>query len=337
MTDHVVLPRRGRGRQSAAAEAAYESTLERFCAQILQIRSRLDFKVSSRGWCYILEEYGLLKGDFNKAQALIAQCRKDGLLPLDIVAEDSARESMNLEFIDGTSIEEEAQSILDYVEEAHHHYTPLSFWENQDCYVEMLVEKVDLKSLFARICAQYHVPIANARGWSDINSRAAMMERFSRWEDEGKRCVLLYCGDHDPGGLQISDFLRANLWALTEAVDYLPSDLIIKRFGLNHDFIAEQGLTWIDNLETGSGKRLDDPQHPDHHKLFVQDYLERFGARKVEANSLVVRPEAGRELCRQAILKFVDEDAPTLYREKLAPLREQVRKEVARLLEEARS
>jgi hypothetical protein len=42
------------------------------------------------GWCYQLEEYGLYKGDLNKAQALITNCRKSGLLPLEIVAEDSA-------------------------------------------------------------------------------------------------------------------------------------------------------------------------------------------------------------------------------------------------------
>jgi hypothetical protein len=39
----------------------------------------------------------------------------------------------------------------------------------------------------------------------------------------------------------------------------------------------------------------------------------------------VVRPEAGRALCRQAILRYVREDAPEAYEERLAPLREQVR------------
>ena len=46
-----------------------------------------------------------------------------------------------------------------------------------------------------------------------------------------------------------------------------------------------RNLTWIDNLETASGGRLDDPGHPDHKKFYVQDYLARFGARKVEARA----------------------------------------------------
>jgi hypothetical protein len=333
MAAPIEFPWRGRGRQSAEAEARYEEQLQAFCAAILEINSSLDFQVSARGWCYILEEYGLNKGDFDKAQTLMAQCRKDGLLPLNIVAEDSAREFINVEDIDSTSFEEEAEVILDYVKQAHHHYTPMSFWENQEFFVQMLVEKIDLKSLFAKVCTKYHIPIANTRGWADINSRAAMMERFAEWEEEGKRCVLLYCGDHDPGGLQISEYLRSNLWELTEAVDYMPSDLVIDRFGLNYDFIIENNLTWIDNLETGSGQRLDHPRHKDHHKPYVQDYLKQFGARKVEANALVVRPEAGRALCEQAILNYVDPNVAEDYGLKLAEMRDELRVEVQRLLE----
>ena len=169
----------------------------------------------------------------------------------------------------------------------------MSFWDDQDYYLQMLVEKIDLRSLFSRICDSYHVPLANSGGWADINGRAAMMRRFAEWEARGKRCVLLYCGDHDPGGLNISGFLRSNLADLSGAVGWSPDNLIIDRFGLNFDFIEAQGLTWIDNLETGAGGRLDDPRHPDHDKAYVQDYLRRFGVRKVEANALVARP-AGR-------------------------------------------
>lgn len=196
--------------------------------------------------------------------------------------------------------------------------------------MEMWVEKIDLRSLFLPVCEQYKVPIANCRGWSDLNMRAAMMRRFAQHEAEGRQCVLLYCGDHDPAGLQISSFIKGNLGELAGAVGWSPANLIVDRFGLNADFILKNNLTWIDNLETGSGKRLDDPRHPDHRKPYVQDYIERFGVRKVEANALVVRPEAGRELCRQAILNYVPERAPDLYEQKLAPWREQLRNEIKR-------
>ncbi len=103
---------------------------------------------------------------------------------------------------------------------------------------------------------------------------------------------------------------------------------------MNFDFIEENNLTWIENLETSSGGRLDSPRHPDHYKPYVQSYLEQYGARKVEANALVVRPEAGRELCQQAILKYVNDDAPQGYQDRLGSHQDAVRDEVHRLLEE---
>jgi hypothetical protein len=143
---------------------------------------------------------------------------------------------------------------------------------------------------------------------------------------------LLQCGDHDPGGLQISNFLRSNMEDLSNAVGWGPDNLIIERLGLNADFIRRHRLTWIDNLETSSGGRLDDPKHPDHFKPYVQDYLKRFGARKVEANALVVRPEAGRNLCLESILRHVPADAVERYDRKLASTQRKAKREIARLL-----
>ncbi|WP_235920885.1 hypothetical protein [Brucella anthropi] len=330
----LILPRRPRGRMNAAKEAEYQEARAAFCAAMIEIRSRLDFSIGSRGWCYILEEYGLDKGDFDSAQALISDCRKTGELPLDIVADDDAREFINLEALDGTTPDEEAARVIEYVQRAHRSYWPVSFWDYQHCYVQMAVEKIDLKSLFAPVCAEYRVPLANMRGSSDINSRAAMMRRFAKHEAEGRQCVLLYAGDHDPAGLRISDFLHKNLSDLSNAVGWNPERLIIDRFGLNADFIHRHGLTWIDNLETGSGGRLDDPRHPDHRKAYVQDYLAEHGARKVEANALVTRPQAGRQLCRDAILKYVDaEHSVEAYQTEIAHQQGLVEQAITRMME----
>jgi hypothetical protein len=328
-------PRRGKGRLSAEAQLAYEGLLAEFCETIRQIRSTLDFEVSSRGWCYILEEYiGLVKGDFDEAQQLINDCCKSGLLPIGICAQDGARTADNLEDLDDDDADEEARSWLRTIRNAHRHYTPFSFWRDQDFYVEMGVEKIDLKSLFADVCEEFHLAITNMRGWNDINSRAEMMLRFKEWEECGKRCVLLYCGDHDPGGLQISSQIMSNLKDLRKAVGWDPSNLIIDRFGLNYEFIEANNLSWIDNLETSSGGRLDDPRHRDHLKTYVQDYIQRFGARKVEANALVVRPMEGRRLCRDAILKYVPARSLADYEAALDADRRKLGAEIVRLLRE---
>jgi hypothetical protein len=103
--------------------------------------------------------------------------------------------------------------------------------------------------------------------------------------------------------------------------------LIIDRFGLNEDFIEANGLLWIDGLRTGGGKyNLEDQRHPDHYKPLVQDYLTRYGARKVEASALVAHFEASRQLCRDAIEKYVDPDAIRRHKTELQVERRKVRK-----------
>jgi hypothetical protein len=333
----TTLPKRSRGRLNGAAEEAYQADLRTFCDRILEIRSRL-FEVGSRGWCYLLEgEHIITKGEFDIAERLIVRCRKTGDLPLDICAEDAKRSAEGIERLDDRDVEDEADAIIEYTHTAYQDYTPVSFWDELNVYVEMATEKWDLRSLFSRVAREFRIGIQNVGGWADLNVRAGMMRRFREWEAKGKRCVLLYCGDHDPGGLQISGFLRDNLEELAPAVGWSPKNLLIERFGLDYEFIEANRLTWIDNLETSTGKSLADPKHPDHLKPYVQTYLKRFGARKVEANALVAHPENGRELCRQAILRYVPEHALQSYEARLATFRREPRDAVARRLNGSRA
>jgi hypothetical protein len=124
------------------------------------------------------------------------------------------------------------------VQNTYLRYAPISSWDDLDYYIEMWVEKIDLKSLFLPVCKTYKISIANCRGWSDLNI--------------GPR-VFLYCGDHNSAGLQISSSIRSNLAELAGAVGWRPNDLIVDRSSLNADFIFENDLTWIDNLKTGTG------------------------------------------------------------------------------------
>jgi len=85
------IPKRRRGRQSTALAEAYRADLVAFCEALEAIDNTLDIKVSSRGWCYALEEHGLGKDEFDYAQRLINDCRKSGLLPVDFTASDIDR------------------------------------------------------------------------------------------------------------------------------------------------------------------------------------------------------------------------------------------------------
>jgi hypothetical protein len=73
--DATTLPVRKPGRPSPAAAALYQAHLTAWCSHIIELQSRLDFRVNSRGWCYLLEN--------DNAQKLVNDCRKSGDLPLD--------------------------------------------------------------------------------------------------------------------------------------------------------------------------------------------------------------------------------------------------------------
>jgi hypothetical protein len=329
----IPMPRRKRGAQSAEAKATFERDLSEWCQEIIRIAETMDYKIGARDWCYVLEVAGsITKGEFDAAERLITECRKDGHLPVDITCIDNGRPTANLVYIDRTSVKEEAADIIERALNGSRSYHPFSVWENQEFFVQVAVEKMGIYSLFEKPTAAFDVPMVNIGGWSDVNSRVELMRRFKYWEARGKQCVLLAFTDHDPGGLHIANFLLDNLAELSDAVGWSPDNLFIDRFGLKADFIRKHRLTWIDNLETSSGLQLDDPGHADHHKDYVQSYIKKFGVRKVEANALVVCPEAGRELCRQAILKYVGLAAVADYRRRLSSEQNKVRLAVRRLL-----
>lgn len=315
----LALPSRGKDRKQGLIDLA---------EKLKEIDQQIGFKVSSRGWCYQLEQFGLInKGEFDYVQDLIVDCRKKGYLPIDFVMEDEGRKFLGIEIPDGRTPLEYMKRYITLLLDSQEWYTP-DWWEGEEYYIQMLGEKIDLKTLFRPVCEEYHIPIATSKGWSSMLQRGEFARRFKEAEGQGLKCVLLYCGDHDPDGGRISDKIRKNLEDLTDIVwgsgetGYDPANLNIDRFGLDYDFIVANDFTWIDNLITGSGKDLASPSHPNYHLPYVQNYLKRFGPRKCEANALVVRPAAGRDLCREAIEKYVGHDVLNRFKAK----REEVRK-----------
>jgi hypothetical protein len=303
------------------------------------ISDEIGFRISSRGWAYILEQKRLInKDEFDKVTNAINRCRKKGFLPIDFTAEESARDFVGVERPDEDDIIDTFGHYLEATNNAAEHYTP-DWWVGEGYYIQMVVEKIDLVTLFHPVCEEYHIPIANSKGWSSMLQRAEYARRFSKAEEMGLDCVLLYCGDHDPDGLRISEFIRKNLFDLKDiewndgTPGYDPENLIIERFGLNYDFINDNGFTWIDNLITGSGKNLASPAHKNFKMTYVQEYLTTVGERKCEANAIVVLPDVAQQLVRGAIESYLGADA----RDRFEGKRGLVKEELETFLDESGS
>jgi hypothetical protein len=311
-----------------------------FVRLLKMLDHEIGFKVSSRGWCYILENRRMInKNQFDRVSDAINDCRREGLLPVDFVAEESSRAFNGVEHPSDETMEELLARMLRDVLDGSRYFTP-DWWEGEKYYIQVVVEKVDLVSLFQPVCSLYHIPIANSKGWSSILQRAEYAKRFKAAEDAGLECVLLYCGDHDPDGLRISDTIKKNLEQIQDVVwgdrsgGYDPADLIIDRIGLNYDFILENDFTWIDNLITGNTAKhmdLSNPTHPNHYQDYVQNYLNNYGARKCEANAIVTAPQAAQELITFSIEKYLGENSRARFEAKS----EAVAAQYATILEES--
>ena len=325
----------GRGRHSKA----YKRNLRELADDLRKVDSTLDFKMSARGWGYYLEGEGAItKGEINRAEKVINDLRDDGTLPLDFTAYDDARL-----FQQGGGLEA-AGSVDSYIRVRVKSllngfgYEP-AFWDAQDYYIMVIVEKVDLRELFADTCEKFNIPIANAKGWSPKNLRGELLKRSYQAIQRNQDPVILYFGDYDPGGVQISDTLPKNLHDLSSAKipvndgQYITGETVneiverahIHRFGLSRETIDSMDLAWIDNLETGSGKDLAAPSHPDHDQDYVQDWLQEVGERKVEANAILKETSDARSLFQSVIKEYLGDSPHTATREKKRQMRKAVK------------
>lgn len=336
----ITLPiRRKKGAQSKRQMELYVDSLRAFADDMKRVQAENNFRMGARDWCYYLEPMGLSKSDFDWAQNQIQEARKMGFLkPGFILEEDGHMVEERHEY--PTSPEEFHEDQYQQWQEAEEYYrqsyrlyndNEVSFWEGQQYYLQIVVEKAALKSLFRPICEKYKIPIANMRGWGSMEQKAVMAHKFQQMERQGLRPVLLACGDFDPPGISISSVLHGQFEEYQYFTGWDPENLIVDRIGLTYNYIQENELVWIEGLSTGSGKDLADPNHKFYKRntYGIQEYIQQYGARKVEANAVVKNPEHGRQMLRDAIDKWLGADAYEIYEQRIREGREEVRELIA--------
>lgn len=336
MTDHSFeMPQtKGPLAERRAQRMAMGEAIERMSAET-------GYKFGPRGWAYYAEGLGLItKGEFSRFEKLLTDMRKAGELDPDVIEPDASRiatEVHDFSRAEMTTDERAEYAVSQIAPEleswAASHYEE-GFWDGLDYYVEMIVEKKDLVQIFGDVAERRRVRITNGKGDTDIHSRLAMLKRFRDHTEAGRRCVLLAVGDHDPKGLNIVAGLRHTLMSCAglKGLDWPEPDFDVVNIGLTSDQIHHLGLMKIENLETGGGKDLSNPRHPDHNKAYVQDYIEQHGVWKVEANALVSRPAEAQEIFKDAIEPFIPYDHIWGVRERNEDQQQAVRNKIESLM-----
>lgn len=109
----------------------------------------------------------------------------------------------------------------------------LDRWADQPKHVEVMVEKQALEGVLQPVCSEEDIIFTSNKGYSSSTAMYDAGQRLRRALHAGKECVVLYLGDHDPSGIDMS---RDVLQRLTQ---FSRGDVEVERLALNMDQVKE--------------------------------------------------------------------------------------------------
>lgn len=157
-------------------------------------------------------------------------------------------------------------------------------WKDQPCYVEVMVEKQALEGVLEPVCNEMDVPFTANKGYSSSSAMYEASKRYLEAHNEGKELYVLYLGDHDPSGIDMSRDVLDRLDLFTEE-----SGIEVKRLALNMDQVEE--LRPPENPAKITDSRSD-------------SYIRRFGRSSWELDA--IEPAHLAEIVRSAITALID-------------------------------
>ena len=125
-------------------------------------------------------------------------------------------------------------SPADLLEVAAQQYR-LDRWEGQENYVEVWIEKEALMSVFEPVGQRLHVRLLACRGYASATAMYDAAKRIQRAEESGRNPVVVYLGDHDPSGIDMSRDVQERLGTMTGYY----SNVEVQRLALNYQQVID--------------------------------------------------------------------------------------------------
>jgi hypothetical protein len=108
-------------------------------------------------------------------------------------------------------------------------------WQEQTHRPEVWIEKEALAGVIAPVCDELDVPYLSCRGYTSQSEMWLSAQRMRQYQASGQSPVVLYLGDHDPSGL---DMTRD----VTERLQTFRCKVEVYRLALNSDQIKRLKL-----------------------------------------------------------------------------------------------
>jgi len=219
------------------------------------------------------------RSQYQGLSQLLTQARILGEIEWDCI-EDRARRYIDLSgHIDGPSfIESEAKNVLSGYNR--------NLQQTQENYIEIFIEKDALATLFRKVAERYCIPVTTCRGYISADFINKYKRRAERNAD--KRPTVLYFGDFDPSGVNMSESLEKRM-----IFDFnIPVNF--KRPALNLEQIEYYDLPHADaDLKRGDSR--------------AANHVKKYGFLAVELDAL--RPPDLEQIIHNAILQNLNVEA----------------------------
>ena len=128
-----------------------------------------------------------------------------------------------------------ARKAIDIIKHIHSAYDR-NFWEFQETYIEVWVEKLSLCDYFQPICKYWEVILVPCKGDQAISAIWEAKQRFDEKLTNGKNIKVLYFGDFNPSGVHAPIAIKKTL------DNWNTHNIEFKRIALLFEDIAKYNL-----------------------------------------------------------------------------------------------
>jgi len=212
---------------------------------------------------------------YKNVSALVSHARLAGLIDWEMI-KDRAREMVQ---------NSHWNTPAEIVRSAARSYR-VDMWENQPCYVEVMVEKQALEGVLVPVCRELDVPFTANKGYSSSSTMYEAAQRYIERAEQGKHLFVLYLGDHDPSGIDMSRDVQDRLELFTTQ-----AGIEVERLALNMDQVREMRPPENPAKITDSRARA---------------YIKRFGQSSWELDA--IEPARLASLVRNAVHRLIDDE-----------------------------
>ena len=204
--------------------AESEKTIE-LVNEVLTEYQAQGFRLSVRQLYYQLVSRAYIPNtvrSYKNLSSLVSDARQAGLIDWDMI-EDRGRETVTLShWTDpGQIVEAAANSFC------------TDKWIDQPYHIEIMVEKDALSGVLEPVAAELDISITANKGYSSSSTMYEIGKRLAAYQSWGKHITILYLGDHDPSGIDMTRDVLDRLWTYSRCYDPIEVD----RLALNWEQI----------------------------------------------------------------------------------------------------